>query len=32
VHSHGFLHLVRAIAVSLRHGHASVYPGATPDV
>jgi hypothetical protein len=32
MHGHGFLHLVRAIAVSLRQGHASVYPGAAPDV
>ena len=32
VHGHGFLHLVRAIAVSLRRAHASVYPGAAPDV
>lgn len=32
VHGHGFLPLARAIAGSLRQGHASVYPGAAPDV
>jgi hypothetical protein len=32
VDCHGFLHLVRATAVSLRHGHGSVYPGAAPAV
>ena len=32
MHGHGCLHLVRAIAVSFRQGHSSVYPEAHPTV
>jgi hypothetical protein len=32
VDCHGFLHLVQAFAVSIRHGRGSVYPWAAPAV